>query len=304
MNGELSNRFHGLRVLLFRWMARGWLLPVLIALGAITLTFVIVASIFFVARDREKTRTIAKLAHTELHNEIAARKRLRNQVLYLSYVLCRSQGRSKKDCRIISHGAVLPSNLTIETLEAQIARLGEARIIRLFVGPNGTRITGKSGAPGLRGPPGPQGKQGPPGPKGERGPQGPANGPPGPKGEKGDKGAQGERGPQGAQGSRGPQGEQGPQGERGAPGAAGAAGAAGARGAQGERGPQGERGTQGPQGERGAQGAAGPQGPAGPAGPQGIPGPAGMACPAGYSPQSLSINTPGGQKTFFACVKD
>lgn len=249
------------------WLERGWLLPILVALGALTLCVVIIGGIFFFAHDRQKTRNIAQLSHKQLEAEVDARLRLRNQVVYLAYVICRSGGRSKADCRIISHGAVIPANLTLDSLETKVAQIGEAEVMKLFVGPNGTPITGTGGAPGLRGPPGPQGKQGTQGSRGVQGPPGPSGGPSGPAGPKG---------------AAGPPGPQGPAGSRGAQGAQGAQGQQGERGAQGERGP------------------AGPAGPAGPTGPQGAPG---LVCPAGFTAQTRTINQPGGQIEMYGCFR-
>ena len=128
-----------------------------------------------------------------------------------------------------------------------------------------------------------------PGPPGDTGPAGPI----GSRGEQGPSGPSGAPGLPGERGEPGPAGEVGPQGERGEQGPPGASGA------------QGEPGPIGPVGPVGTSGPAGPPGPTGergPTGPQGPPGPEGLQCPVGFHSGNLTLNTPGGQVTVFACV--
>ena len=44
-------------------------------------------------------------------------------------------------------------------------------------------------------------------------------------------------------------------------------------------------------------------GPRGPRGLRGPPGPPGMECPAGFAGEIVTVNTPGGQETWFVCVQ-
>ena len=151
---------------------------------------------------------------------------------------------------------------------------------KLYLGHDGTVLSGQEGQPLLQGPKGDKGDpgtQGPQGPQGDPGPQGP----------------QGDPGPAGSDGAQGPQGDQGPQGPVGptpvitatasvnnAVGTPsvnvvkggtdtnptfafnftnlkGAKGDPGEQGPQGDPGPQGEQGPQGPQGPKGDPGAGG-----------------------------------------------
>ena len=47
----------------------------------------------------------------------------------------------------------------------------------------------------------------------------------------------------------------------------------------------------------------GPPGRRGPRGFRGAEGPAGMECPAGFGGETVEVNTPGGQETWFVCVQ-
>ena len=82
----------------------------------------------------------------------------------------------------------------------------------------------------------------------------------------------------------------------------------GPRGAPGEDstvpGPPGEDSTvPGPAGPPG-ESIVGPPGPAGAdSAVPGPPGPAGMECPPSFVAQTMTINTPGGQKTMYVCVE-
>jgi len=138
-----------------------------------------------------------------------------NQLRRATYTLCRSFGKTPRQCKKIAKGVVIKSTIL----------------------------------PGRQGPPGPQGKQGPKGATGnsgtitlrqliikvfkEEGLQG-KTGPRGPKGEKGATGAPGKNGTNGVNGAPGKNGAQGPKGE---PGPRGAQGAQGPRGLTGPAGP-------------------------------------------------------------------
>ena len=47
----------------------------------------------------------------------------------------------------------------------------------------------------------------------------------------------------------------------------------------------------------------GPIGPSGPTGPTGSTGPAGMVCPPGYAAGPFRVNTPGGQRVLWVCMR-
>src|SRR6266542_3584174 len=144
------------------------------------------------------------------------------------FTVCRSDGRSVKECRKIANGIILPA----------LTRGQLTKIVKILGKPG---KPGQPGQPGLLGPHGIQGLIGKIGPQGRRG----------------------RSGAQGARGARGARGTPGLSGERGA---AGAAGGRGAQGAQGAQGPAGARGPGGPAGPQGPPGAAGPPGPPGPPG--------------------------------------
>jgi hypothetical protein len=121
-----------------------------------------------------------------------------------AFRICRADGRSVHECRMISNGVILPA----------LTRAQETQIVKIL------------GQPGKAGPLGPQGLQGLVGKAGLHGLRG-ATGPAGPPG------------PRGLPGPPGQNGQQGPQGVRGPPGARGPTGGAGSPGAQGPPGPPG-----------------------------------------------------------------
>ncbi len=185
--------------------SRGWALPALIAFGILTLASMVALAALVISHDRKR-------AKADLALETRARIALRNNIEFEAYVLCRSEGRSKHDCKLISNGAVLEGKVDVVELEAQIARLGEARVTKLFIGKHGTAVTA-AGKISIKGPPGPPGAAGPPGPKGPQGTQGSAGG-----GKIGKTGARGQAGAQGPPGVQGPQGAKGEPGAQGPPG--------------------------------------------------------------------------------------
>ncbi len=186
---------------------RDWLLPAVFAATIIAIAVVLSLAVFVVSRDRQR-------AKDDIAIERRARISLQNQIVFESYVLCRSSGRSKHDCRIIANGSVLKGKLNVKLLEAKVAQLGEAQVTKLFIGKDGTQVT-SSGQVSIKGPPGPQGKQGQPGPQGAQGPAGPRGqtGSSAAKGAQGDTGARGAQGPAGPQGAKGDPGPQGPAGQ-------------------------------------------------------------------------------------------
>src|SRR6266542_346393 len=129
------------------------------------------------------------------------------------FTVCRSDGRSVKECRQIANGIILPA-LT----RGQLTKI--------------VKILGKPGKPGQPGKPGLLGPHGIKGLIGKLGPQG----------------RSGRTGARGAVGARGARGTPGSPGERGAAGAAGGRGAPGAQGSAGAQGPAGARGPGGPAG--------------------------------------------------------
>src|SRR6266542_4048582 len=118
------------------------------------------------------------------------------------FTVCRSDGRSVKECRKIANGIILPA-LT----KGQLTKI--------------VKILGKPGKPGQPGKPGLLGPHGIKGLIGKLGPQG----------------RSGRTGARGAVGARGARGTPGSPGERGAAGAAGNRGAQGAQGLAGAQGP-------------------------------------------------------------------
>lgn len=247
------------------WWQR-WSLSLFIALAVIGFIATIGLALWVAKRDRDAERR-ARL------REAATLRRNDAQIQYVTYVLCRSEGRTIKQCERIAEGVVLPANVSIKQLEAEVARIKKAAITKLTVAGKTVVVPSK----GLLGP------RGATGARGLRG----ATGPQGPTGARGAPGMDGERGTTGA---RGPQGHTGSQGPAGARGPAGATGAAGPAGEKGDAGAPGTRGPAGP------QGATGPQGPPGPAGP------AGMTCPAGFAAQTIILNMPGGQQFAYVCI--
>jgi hypothetical protein len=144
------------------------------------------------------------------------------------FVLCRSSGRTPKQCEAIVRGTILKPILTFGEIKAELAELERATVTQLFVGPRGRR--GQVGAGGTIGP---QGIQGPRGFTGSQGSQG-IQGPRGPRGQRGLMGTPGARGMPGARGQAGPPGQ---PGQPGPPGPAGPPGGGGSC-------PQGYRGTE------------------------------------------------------------
>ncbi len=193
---------------------RRWLLPTIAALSVLTCGAVVVVALFVAHDQREQTR-----------RRVAANEQLVIQVETSNYVLCRSSGRTVKQCRLIAHGVLLepPDSAKLRQLEARVARIGEARVQRLFV--HGRQIKGATGSSGVQGEVGPAGRLGPAGPSGPPGPPGPRGpaGAVGPPGAHGTPGTQGTPGARGAAGPAGPAGARGPVGPAGPPGAAGLA---------------------------------------------------------------------------------
>lgn len=151
---------------------------------------------------------------------------------------------------------------------------------KLYLGHDGTVLSGQEGQPLLQGP------------KGDKGDSG-AQGPQGPQGDPGPQGPQGDPGPAGSDGAQGPQGDQGPQGPVGptpvitaTASVNNAVGTPSVRVVKGGtdtnptfafnftnlKGAKGDPGEQGPQGDPGPQGEQGPQGPQGPKGDPGAGG--------------------------------
>lgn len=185
-------------------------------------------ALWFVGQLIHDNKVRARADKAFLQREIARSKRDVLQAKFQTYLVCRSTGRTIKQCDAISKGAVLPDGLiSLNKLEAKLAKISEARVTKLFVGPLGKR-----------GQIGPGGKIGPAGPRGPRGPQGL-------RGVAGSAGPAGAIGPMGKRGLTGPQGPKGIPGIPGTPGTPGAQGPAGPRGAQGPIGPQGPPGTPG-----------------------------------------------------------
>lgn len=189
-----------------------------ISTAALAVSFGI--SLWFIHHQRVQT---AERIVTERKARVAAlreQQRLIAQTAYAVYILCRSNGRTVKQCKLIADGTLLKPTLNVVTLEARIAKLGEASVRELFI--NGRKgVIGKSGSVGKSGSAGaigPAGKQGPPGPPG---PPGPAGKGAGPRGAQGPAGARGSQGPPGARGPVGLAGPQGPPGPRGPPGTPG-----------------------------------------------------------------------------------
>jgi Collagen triple helix repeat (20 copies) len=149
----------------------------------------------------EQRKTNARRLTTERTARIEAGKQRRlidAQLRFSAYVLCRSEGRTPKQCEQVAHGIILPPSLTLDAIEAKLGKIAEIRVKRIFV----------QGRPGqsIRGPPGIQGQRGSKGARGSTGASG-AKGPPG-IGQRGPQGPSGARGPQGPQGNPGPPGTQ------------------------------------------------------------------------------------------------
>jgi hypothetical protein len=162
-----------------------------------------------------ENQTATEQNKQRIQQEQEGRRKAVTQARYQAYVLCRSTGRTRKQCRTISDGIILPPMLTLDQLESQVAEIGEATVTRLFVNKNGKRGRigpgGEIGKAGAKGDRGATGKTGNPGPQGN----------PGSKGEKGNTGSRGQRGATGPRGPAGQQGNPGAQGQPGPPGPAG-----------------------------------------------------------------------------------
>lgn len=186
------------RALAVMWFIGGIALAVLVAVG-------------FQLLDR--TNKLAKANRVQLMETEQARRRNDAQIRYQAYILCRSTNRTPKQCKRIALGVVLPVNLSVDELEAELAKIAELRVKEIFVAGE-AGVQGKQGPPGRTGARGASGARGSPG---ERGPPGSAA-----RGPRGPQGAAGAPGARGAPGERGPQGPPGAQGPQGPPGAGGA----------------------------------------------------------------------------------
>lgn len=203
--------------------AKKWWLPVIFAC-AILGFFLSIFAWIWLANERREDNQQAIRRERAVNLKVQETNRLRDaQIRLTTYVLCRSSGRTRRQCIRISRGVILKPNFSLNHLEAEIAKLGEAQVTQLFVGPPGAQSSvgpgGKIGGP--RGPRGPRGFTGPQGATGATGPRGPPSGivgPQGPQGERGPAGANGQNGARGPAGPTGPQGATGPQGPPGPPG--------------------------------------------------------------------------------------
>lgn len=211
-----------------------WAPAVFVVISVMGFMTAVGGGLYLAKRDRDR-ETAARM------REVEARKRNDIQIRFVTYVLCRSEGRTIRECSKIAEGVVLPANLSLHALEVEIAKLKQARITKLTVG--GKPVVVSKGLLG-------------------------------PRGEKGDTGPRGRTGATGARGPTGARGAPGMDGERGATGPRGAQGPTGPPGAQGEPGAAGAQGPAGP------QGTPGPPGPPGPSGPAGMVCPAGYVARA------------------------
>lgn len=186
---------------------RRWALGLFVFCAVAGFAVTVAAAIWLAHRQRQQN-----MEQTENAQRAAI------QAQFTMTILCRSSGRTNRQCAEIARGTVLPPNLTLKQIRAEFAKLTEARVQKLFVGPPG--INGKQGRVGPGGAIGPAGPRGPAGSSGRsiRGPRGAT----GSRGPAGARGAQGERGAAGSQGQRGPAGPQGAPGPPGPPGAGGA----------------------------------------------------------------------------------
>lgn len=180
---------------------RKWGMAILIVCAVLGFAATIIFGIYLLNKQREQN---TQLFAQERRARMAAEERRRHvdtQIRLNAYVLCRSGGRTPKECRRISQGTILPPNLTLEDIEAHFAKIAEIQVQRIFVKgePGLTGATGPRGAPGLRGGRGATGKRGA---SGQRGPQG-------------QRGANGSNGSNGARGPVGPPGPTGPMGPAG-----------------------------------------------------------------------------------------
>jgi hypothetical protein len=196
-----------------RAAARRWGISILIACAILGFAFSIIAGAYLLTEQRKQnTRRLDQERRLRMANE-ERRRFVDAQIRFTTYVLCRSSGRTPKECNRIANGTILPPNLTLDQIEARFARIAEIQVQRIFV-------KGKPGLSGERGSAGARGARGAQGSRGATGIRGSA-GRPGAKGERGEKGERGAPGQRGAQGERGVQGIQGIQGIQGPSGAGG-----------------------------------------------------------------------------------
>jgi hypothetical protein len=191
-----------------------WAIPIILACAILGFALSVVFGIYLLNKQRQANTKRLNQERAARMDAEQRRRRVDAQVRFTAYVLCRSGGRTPKECRRIASGVILPPNLTLDQIEARFAKIAELSVQRIFV----KGRPGLSGATGPRGPPGPRGLSirgprgfrgagGPGGPRGLRGPQGIQ----GPMGQRGP-GGTGPPGPRGATGPPGPPGVQGPPG--------------------------------------------------------------------------------------------
>src|SRR6266511_2037799 len=135
---------------------RKWLLPTFVVVAVFRFVATVGFGLFLSAQARAKEQASRR-------RETAALKRNDVQLRYASYILCRSEGRTQEECRKIAEGIRLPPNLTLQELEARLAKISSARITKLVIGPPGKTVTigaPKAGAAGRRGPRGARGAAG------------------------------------------------------------------------------------------------------------------------------------------------
>jgi hypothetical protein len=174
---------------------RRWWIPLLLACAILAFGFSLAFGIVLLNRQRqENTQRLVRERAARMDAE-EHRRANDAQLRFTTYVLCRSGGRTPKECNRISKGTILPPNLTLDQIEAHLGKIAEIQVQRIFV----------KGQPGLSGERGATGVRGAPGSPGARG----SNGRPG---ESGERGSQGQRGATGARGPPGPPGPSGPPG--------------------------------------------------------------------------------------------
>lgn len=187
-----------------------------VTLAFVILTIGLAAAVYQISSLVSENKKRIRENRLLVERQLEARERDIAQAKFQTYVLCRSGGRTVKQCDAIANGAVLPgNNIQLKKIEAALAKFGEATVTKLFVGPPGNR--GSVGAGGKIGPAGPAGPKGNRGAKGDNGAPGPV-GPAGPRGPSGKTGGKGQTGSRGATGPPGPQGAAGPAGAQGPPG--------------------------------------------------------------------------------------
>jgi Collagen triple helix repeat (20 copies) len=175
-----------------------WWPAVFVACAIIGFTTTVIGGVYLV-NERRKENTERLNREAAMRRAAIVRQRKANaQIRFVAYVLCRSGGRSPKQCDRIAAGVILSPNLTLDEIEARLGKIAELRVSHIFV----------KGQSGLVGRTGPRGLQGIPGATGSRGAAGGI-------GARGSNGSRGARGPPGPQGSAGPAGPQGPPGAPG-----------------------------------------------------------------------------------------